>query len=524
MPNPVQPLTKNEEKLVADLNKNKTRDWVLDELKTHLQTAIEIELATIPIYLFTYYSIVRNAKSGEDVGWLETYANMAGAAIMSVSVEEMLHMSLGCNILHAMGVAPQLYKKAPATYPTKLPHHKLHGPKGPDGKTIVEIPITKLGFMQLWHFLQIEYPLKWDAPPQGTDWETIGQFYSYIRCLISTKFITDADFKHGAVANAMQPYNYSPNNVDTVFPYVSGKGYAPGKFDPWKPAVAAGSMPDWAKKDIHSSAKDAAQYTDSEDSHAGRTQLITVSSRTEAFEAITTIGDQGEGYSVRNVGSDEHDDRQANTELSHYMKFLTLQAYFKDYVGTIEELQKQPTPPKPLTPAVSDDELLRAKLVVNFPDNPTSASYPLEEHRAIADFCSACFQYMLIMSETVYRVPAERQKLFFNEGLHRSMIWILDKYARTIREIPLSTPVTPISDRFMAPVFENVDLGPQAKSFEGLTKFGVKAIEAADKLKVKFKLKPDDPLFLTLNNVIYYVQLALKGDRKLPDVGPYWGI
>ena len=216
MPNPVMPLTDAEKALIAYLEQYSNREQVLQDLKDNLQTAVEIELATIPIYLFTYYSIVRNAKSGETVDWLQTYANMAGAAIMSVSVEEMLHMSLGCNILHAMGVAPKLYKRAPKSYPTPLPYHRKDGPPGPDGNKEVKIPLAKLGFMQLWHFLQIEYPEKYDDPPQDREWDTIGQFYSYSRCLISTKFITDTDFQHGAVAKAMQPYNYSPNNVDTV--------------------------------------------------------------------------------------------------------------------------------------------------------------------------------------------------------------------------------------------------------------------------------------------------------------------
>ena len=501
MPNPVMPLTKAEEQLVAELNKTKTRDWVLGRLKTDLQIAIEIELATIPIYLYTYYSIVRNATSGEDVDPVQTYANMAGAAIMSVSVEEMLHMSLGCNILHAMGVAPQLYKKAPGTYPTPLPHHNRKGPPGPDGKTEVRIPLAKLGFMQLWQFLLIEYPEQWDAPPQDENWDTIGQFYSYIRCLMSTKFITDADFQHGAAANAMQPYNYSPNNVDTVYP--------PGKFDPWKPAPP-GPMPSWATKDKYPSGSDAAHYLDSDDSHAGPTQLMTVSTRQKAFEAITTICDQGEGYPVPRVGPDEHDDYPAKNELSHYMKFLILQAHFVDYPKTKETLPKEPPRPQPQKPTMSDADLLASGMVIDFPDNPTSAGYPAE-YRPFADFCSACFQYMLIMSETVYRVPPKEQRLFFNEGLHRSMIWILDKYARTIRSIPLA------NGKYMAPVFENIDLGPQRTSY---LRFAVYAQEAAKRADEVAKSNPG--LAGVMGNISYYAKLAIEGDRKLPDVARYW--
>ncbi|PNB52541.1 hypothetical protein C1X73_33060, partial [Pseudomonas sp. FW305-130] len=112
----------------------------------------------------------------------QLYANKAGGIIMSVAVEEMLHMSLSSNILWSMGVMPQLYGKAPGAYPTGLPYHNPQGPAGPDGKTAVQIPLGKLSFEQLWHFLQIEYPEQWNAPPQDSNWDTIGQFYSYIRC------------------------------------------------------------------------------------------------------------------------------------------------------------------------------------------------------------------------------------------------------------------------------------------------------------------------------------------------------
>jgi hypothetical protein len=197
-PDPVTPLTPAELAFVDTINANWTREQVLGRLKTDLQTAIEIELATIPIYLYTYYSLVRNNVSGEVIGDAQLFANKAGGVIMSVAVEEMLHMSLSSNVLFAMGVAPQLYQKAPSAYPTGLPYHNPKGPVGPGGKTAVQIPLAKLGFEQLWHFLQIEYPEQWNAAPQDSNWDTIGQFYSYIRCLLSTRFLTDADFQLGA--------------------------------------------------------------------------------------------------------------------------------------------------------------------------------------------------------------------------------------------------------------------------------------------------------------------------------------
>lgn len=507
---PITRLTSAERAFVAELNRTKTRDEILSELKKGLQLAVEVELATIPIYLFTYYSIVRDNVSGENAGPLDVFANKAAAVIMSVAIEEMLHMSLSSNVLHAMGEAPRLYRHAPKAYPALLPGHNPVGPRGPDGQTGETIPLARFSFGQLWHFLQIEYPEPLDAPPQSADWQTIGQLYSYVRCLMRTDHVGDVDFQRGAAAKAIQPYNYSPNNVDTVYPT--------GKFDSWKPAPPS-PMPNWS--DGYPSAAGAARFTDRADSHAGHSQLIAVRSRDDALEAIDTICDQGEGYPVPDLGAGGTDD-PSKDEQSHYMKFLTLQAQFDRYGRTTETLGAEPPPPPLQRPTVSEAALEAAGVIIAFPDNPTNAGYP-EHLRAIANFCSACFQYMLVMTETVYRVPPEGQKLFFNEGLHRSMIWVLDKYIRTIREIPLDDRKT----IFMAPTFENIDLGTRAESFAGLTRHGLKAIEHAQKLANDPKTPAG--LATAYSDVAYYAALAIgqpagiaPGKRPLPDVGPYW--
>jgi hypothetical protein len=538
MPDPVTPLTPSEQAFVDKINADWTRDDVLKRLRTDLQTAVEIELATIPIYLYAYYSLIRNNESGETISDAQLYANKAGGIIMSVAVEEMLHMSLSSNVLFALGVAPQLYGKAPAAYPTGLPYHNKVGPAGPDGQTAVEIPLAKLGFEQLWHFLQIEYPEQWNAAPQDSDWDTIGQFYSYLRCLISTKFLTDADFQQGAAAHAIQPYNYSPNNIDTIYPTAG--------FDPWKPAPPA-PTPGWA--DPVQGAAAAAVYPDYADSHAGQTQLIAVQSVRDAAMAIDTICDQGEGTPVPDVGPSPDDDPSKDEE-SHYVKFLTLQAQFADYAGTAEQRPAQPPAPSDVVqPAVTQQALLDAGVLVNMPDNPVASEYP-ELYVDIANFCSACFQYMLIMIETIYLVPPDRQKLFFNEGLHRSMIWVLDKYIRTIRQIPV--PSGRYAGTMMGPTFENVWLGDREDSFAGLTSYGNAAIRAAKLLIAELygdeaaaeadeaidpaatssdalKIEKDGDLIGVFNNVIYYINVALTKTTAdgahpmhLPDVGPYW--
>jgi hypothetical protein len=114
-PDPITPLTPVEEAFVAWLDLTSSREEVLAELKANLQTAVEIELATIPIYLYTYYSLDRNAESGETISEAQLYANKAGGLIMSVAVEEMLHMSLSSNILWAMAGRRQAI---PPAFPT----------------------------------------------------------------------------------------------------------------------------------------------------------------------------------------------------------------------------------------------------------------------------------------------------------------------------------------------------------------------------------------------------------------------
>ncbi len=507
---PATQLTPAEQALVAWLNANKTREQVLTELAADLELALQVELATIPIYLFTYYSLQRGAASGVEIDHKQAYTNKAAGVIMSVAVEEMLHMSLVANLIYATGGTPQLYGNSPKAYPTTLPGHNPIGPKGPGGGTAELIPLAGFSFDQLWNFLKIEYPEQYDAIPQDANWQTIGQLYSYVRCLASTQFLTDADFQLGSRSSAIQPYNYSPNNVDTIYPS--------GKFDPWKPAPPS-PPPSWG--DRYRSAAKIAVFPSREDSHAGPAQLMTIGSRADALLAIDTICDQGEGYPVPGMGPSPFDD-PTKRELSHYMKFLTLQSQLATYNGTDETLPAQPPPPPPLLPTTTLEALVDAQLVFPFPANPTVASYP-SGLQPIATFCNALFQYMLIMTETVFKVPPENQKLFFNESLHRSMIWVLDKYIQTMRNIPLPNGTV------MAPTFEFVDLGPQATSYAALATCAEAAVNAAYALVQD----PSTPQSLkgVYNNVIYYA--AISSTVTLPhgysssglflaDVSPYW--
>lgn len=132
----------------------------LERLKGNLQTAIELEHSTIPTYLCAMYTIKRGTN-------IEAYD-----VIRSVVIEEMLHLTLACNVLNAIGGEPFLNNPDfVAEYPTYLPH----------SNQAFEVHLRKFSPAAIETFLQIEKPAKPHAPPEGDKYHTIGQFYDAIR-------------------------------------------------------------------------------------------------------------------------------------------------------------------------------------------------------------------------------------------------------------------------------------------------------------------------------------------------------
>ena len=65
-------------------------------LQSSLQAAMNLESSTIPIYLCGYWSIQTDS------------AGTVTSLMQSIVWEEMLHMGIACNLLTALGVAPQI--------------------------------------------------------------------------------------------------------------------------------------------------------------------------------------------------------------------------------------------------------------------------------------------------------------------------------------------------------------------------------------------------------------------------------
>lgn len=137
-----------------------TENLLNEDLKINLWTAMATELTTIATYLYAYWSIKPLDDGGSPAGV------MAAQTIMSVIVEEMLHMGLVSNLLNALGGTPNI------TEPPYLPKYPCKLLRSPKKEWGCEVYLKRLSRESLKNFLKIELPA-WDAP----DEPTIAKFY-----------------------------------------------------------------------------------------------------------------------------------------------------------------------------------------------------------------------------------------------------------------------------------------------------------------------------------------------------------
>ena len=125
-------------------------------LRNHFQWAIELEHSTIPPYLTALYSL----HPGHN--------REAAAVLLSVAIEEMLHMTLAANVLNAIGGQPQLDK--PDFIP-QYPCYMTHS------NNAFLVHLAKFSPDTIAAFMLIEKPEDHFALPEDENYETIGQFY-----------------------------------------------------------------------------------------------------------------------------------------------------------------------------------------------------------------------------------------------------------------------------------------------------------------------------------------------------------
>ncbi len=128
----------------------------VQDLRTHLQWAIQIELTTIPTYLYAMYSIKDQASESANV-------------FRGVVTEEMLHLALASNLLVAVGGQPKFYQQdIVPSYPGPVPHHR-------EGFT-VNLERASVDYVRDT-CMAIEFPEEPGAIPEEDNFDTIGQFY-----------------------------------------------------------------------------------------------------------------------------------------------------------------------------------------------------------------------------------------------------------------------------------------------------------------------------------------------------------
>lgn len=166
------------------------------ELREHLELAIQIELSTIPPYLYAMYSI-------------ENQDSDAALLIRSIAAEEMLHAALVTNVLLAVGGRPRFATSAyMPDYPELLPHHT------PPLELNLE-PVSVESIRGV--FMRIEQPELHGAPSEPDIFETLGQFYHAVEEGIAAINETHDIFANPQVERQLaDPSFYAPVKFDAA--------------------------------------------------------------------------------------------------------------------------------------------------------------------------------------------------------------------------------------------------------------------------------------------------------------------
>lgn len=130
----------------------------MDELRKHCETAVLLELHTIPMYLFSMYAVDYD-NGGED----------AFDKILGVVIQEMLHLCLAGNLMRACKFEPILWNER---YTPKYPCEIFYDP--------VELHLAPPCRDTIEMFVKVEEPFERITFPRGNvmpDYGTIGEFY-----------------------------------------------------------------------------------------------------------------------------------------------------------------------------------------------------------------------------------------------------------------------------------------------------------------------------------------------------------
>jgi hypothetical protein len=132
----------------------------LEKLRRIIQSAVQLELTTVPAYLSALYSITDKSSD-------------AYQALRTVVIEEMFHMNQAANLLVAVGGEPRFAGTAAPSYPTYLPSASR--------AALPYVGLYRASLLVFQNvFMAIEMPAAPDALAEGQQYKTVAQFYKAI--------------------------------------------------------------------------------------------------------------------------------------------------------------------------------------------------------------------------------------------------------------------------------------------------------------------------------------------------------
>ena len=157
--------------------------WTKELVQSHAKTAVLIEMYTLPFYLTVMTSIKLPEKS--DTSERAKLTNLIYKTILSVCIEEMLHLQLAANLCLALDIPPLEIFPNPV-YGEPIPYIQPYDPEtmGAQRPNHVALLNANLGVFNqdtLNIMLDIETPTEFDASVDHTTpqypYATIGQMY-----------------------------------------------------------------------------------------------------------------------------------------------------------------------------------------------------------------------------------------------------------------------------------------------------------------------------------------------------------
>lgn len=140
------------------------------DVRQALQKAIQLELATLPPYLYALFTIRDDTNEA------------ARRRINAIVGEEMIHMALACNVLNAIGGRPVVGRaEVVPVYPGPLPFDI--GGDGEDPFEVSLLPFSRKAMAQAMHIEEPEDPLVFRGRELAlraaeVSFQTIGEFYA----------------------------------------------------------------------------------------------------------------------------------------------------------------------------------------------------------------------------------------------------------------------------------------------------------------------------------------------------------